>query len=69
MDIMTMLTETGKQRSFYSHNVEPHPSRFANEGRDYKEWAARADYWAAHKDEEWAELSDFVENVFMKGND
>ena len=47
-----LFTATGKNRLFYSQNVEPAPPRFSNCGRDYREWAASADYWAAHKDEE-----------------
>lgn len=27
--------------------VDPRPSRFANDGRDYRAWAERADAWAA----------------------
>lgn len=40
------MTRTGTNRAQYAATVEPSPSRFANEGRDYRDWAARADEWA-----------------------
>ncbi|MDA3145793.1 hypothetical protein JSO19_00170 [Leucobacter sp. UCMA 4100] len=37
------MTTTGEAREWYSQQIEAHPSRFSNEGRDYREWAAKAD--------------------------
>ena len=34
---------TGQHRAKYSILVETQPSRFTNEGRDYSEWAKKAD--------------------------
>lgn len=42
------LTATGINRERYAKLIEPRPSRFANEGRDHRAWAARADAWALH---------------------
>ena len=38
-------TRVGQARDAYARfaTADPRPSRFANEGRDYREWAARAD--------------------------
>ena len=35
-------TAAGARRDRYAA-IEPRPSRFANNGRDYRAWAARAD--------------------------
>ena len=40
------MTSTGDNRQRYTANVETAPSRFSNEGQDYREWAARADKFA-----------------------
>ena len=45
------MNKTGADRLAYSREVEVNPSRFANGGRDYAEWAARADAWARRRDE------------------
>lgn len=42
----TSFTKVGEGRYVYAQLVEQPPSRFANEGRDYGEWAERADAWA-----------------------
>lgn len=44
------MTNTGASRAVYAtnhENTDPRPSRFANGGTTYSEWAARADEWAA----------------------
>lgn len=47
------MTKQGELRAWYAANVAPAPSRFANDGRDYRVWAARADrYMAWHGDAE-----------------
>ena len=40
------MTTTGVNRARYAREMEAHPSRFGNDGQDYREWAARADRWA-----------------------
>ncbi len=44
-----MTTTTGENRNKYAnaHPDDPRPSRFSNQGRDYRAWAERADVWAA----------------------
>ena len=37
--------QTGVDRAVYSKMVEQRPSMFTNEGRDFKEWAARCGKW------------------------
>ncbi len=37
------MTKTGSNRLRYSNTIEPAPSRFTNEGKDYAAWAKRAD--------------------------
>ena len=43
------MTHTGENRARYARergHIDPRPSRFANEGIDYRAWAERADAWA-----------------------
>ena len=39
------MMQTGVDRAVYSKMVEQRPSMFTNEGRDFKEWAARCGKW------------------------
>lgn len=44
------MSSTGANRQAYATNhqhTDPRPSRFANEGATYREWAVRADEWVA----------------------
>ena len=44
------MTQLGINRERYAReckHIDPRPSRFTNGGADYREWAARADAWAA----------------------
>ena len=41
-----MGTTTGENRQRYAASVETAPSRFINDGQDYREWAGRADKFA-----------------------
>lgn len=43
------MTNAGENRERYARehrHDDPRPSRFTNEGRDYRAWAERADAWA-----------------------
>lgn len=42
------LTPTGERRARYAQafrTVDPRPSRFSNQGSNYRAWAQRADAW------------------------
>ena len=39
------MMQTGVDRAAYSKMVEQRPSMFTNEGKDFKEWAARCNKW------------------------
>lgn len=39
-------TTTGENRENYAATVEPRPSRFDNEGKEYRAWSERADAYA-----------------------
>ncbi|UOR02075.1 hypothetical protein MUN77_01705 [Leucobacter allii] len=54
------MTTTGDLREWYAANVEPRPSRFADEGKAYKLWSMRADRYMAWRADA-AELSGAVE--------
>ena len=41
-----MGTTTGENRQRYAASVETAPSRFNNDGQDYREWAEQADKFA-----------------------
>lgn len=41
------MTLTGSNRLAYSQNIETAPSRFTNNGDDYRAWAERADNYYA----------------------
>ena len=46
------MTRVGEMRARYSAEVETAPSRFLDDGgATYREWAARADKWAATQTE------------------
>ena len=44
------MTKIGALRTWYAANILQAPSRFADEGRAYKAWAARADAYMAWRD-------------------
>lgn len=44
------MTKLGELRQRYSREVELQPSRFADEGKTYRAWAARADRYMAWVD-------------------
>lgn len=58
-------TIVGERREHYVATVEARPSRFSNEGRDYRAWAQRADDWAQQqimgRVAQLQELADFYE--------
>lgn len=39
------MMQVGVDRCAYSKMVEQRPSMFTNEGKDFKEWAARCNKW------------------------